>query len=112
MPFNFRDSEQMHTATLAAIAAVAAFTKHVPDPFCGPVEVVLSIDRATGFFHPQMPWNKLLLGPRIVHVLPWTHRELFRSGREEVGRLLKFMLERQHSPDLAARVEKDIRALI
>jgi hypothetical protein len=45
------------------------------------------------FFHPQLPWHKLLSGPRIVHVLPWNYEDLFPAGRDDVARLLKFILE-------------------
>jgi thioesterase domain-containing protein len=95
MPFDPRDPEQLHLATLAGIGTMVALVKHMPAPFTGAVEVILSAERADGFLHPQMPWRQLLLGPRIVHVLPWNHTQLFRLGREQVGRLLKFMLEEE-----------------
>jgi pimeloyl-ACP methyl ester carboxylesterase len=62
-------------------------------PFSSPAELILTPRGAASFFHPQLPWHKLLSGSRIVHVVPWDHEDLFRSGREDVARLLKFILE-------------------
>src|SRR5262249_19105672 len=74
-----------------------AFAKYVPRPFSGSVEVIVAQNRAPGFLHPQMPWHQLLSGPRMVHVVPWTHMELFKpgAGRRTVARLMKFMLEEE-----------------
>jgi thioesterase domain-containing protein len=93
MPFDAQDPKQLHAATLAGVSSLMTFSSHNPRPFPGPAALIISAERAPGFFHPQMPWHKLLPGPRIVHVLPWNHQELFRSGRETVARLLKFLLE-------------------
>jgi thioesterase domain-containing protein len=92
-PFDIRDPKQVHHATLAGVGSLIASLTHVPSPFSGSVELIVSAARAPGFFHPQMPWRKLLPGPRVVHVLPWGHTELFREGRETVARLVGFMLE-------------------
>jgi thioesterase domain-containing protein len=93
MPFDPGDPKQLHAAALAAVGSLIASSTYVPTPFPGPVQLIVSAKRAPSFFHPQMPWRKLLTGPRFVHVLPWDHMELFREGREAVARLLRFMLE-------------------
>jgi len=93
MPFEATDPGELHLATLAGLSSLVAFAHYVPKPFSGSAALIVSAERAPGFFHPQMPWHKLLPGPRLVHVLPWHHQDLFRSGREAVARSLKFMLE-------------------
>jgi thioesterase domain-containing protein len=93
MPFDTGDPQQVHAATLAGVGSLVALAKYIPMPFSGPAELIISAQRAAAFFHPQMPWHRLLPGPRVVHVLPWNHIELFRSGREAVARLLKFILD-------------------
>ena len=95
MPFNPGDPDQLHHCTLAGIGSLIALTRHAPAPFSGPAELIVSAERAAGFFHPEMPWCKLLPGPRMVHVLPWSHEELFWSGRMHVARMIKFMLEQE-----------------
>jgi hypothetical protein len=45
------------------------------------------------FFQAQAPWQNLLRGPRIIHVLPCEHPELFRSAREYFARAFKFMMD-------------------
>ncbi len=99
MPFDPGDPNQLHAAALAAVGSLIASSTYVPTPFPGPAQLIVSAERAPGFFHPQMPWRKLLTGPRIVHVLPWGHMELFREGREAVARLLRFMLEEPTMPE-------------
>jgi thioesterase domain-containing protein len=94
MPFDPGDAAQLHHAALAGVGSLVAFARHVPRPFPGAAELIISAEHAPGFFHPQMAWYKLLPGPRTVYVLPGRHRELFRDSREEVARLLKFMLDR------------------
>jgi thioesterase domain-containing protein len=95
LPFDPSDPKQLHLATLVASRTTFAFAKHVPRPFAGPAEIILGTNRAPGFLHPQMPWSKLLCGPRILHVLPWSHMDLFRpgAGRKTVARLMRAMLE-------------------
>jgi thioesterase domain-containing protein len=93
VPFDFRDEHQLHAATLAGVASVTALARYVPAPFPGPAQVILSGLAVVGFFHPAMPWHKLLSGPRMVHILPWPQRELLRSGRDHVARGIQFMLE-------------------
>jgi len=107
MPFDHRDPKQVHNASLAGVGSLIAIARHVPSPYPGSAELVISAEHAPGFFHPQMPWHKLLPGPRTVHVLPGRHRELFRGGRDEVARLLKFMLERPLPPDVSAEDRAD-----
>src|SRR5262249_477354 len=69
------DPDQLHAATLAGMGTLIALANHVPKPFLGSVEMILCAVRAAGFFHPMMPWHKLLPGPRVVHVLSWPHVE-------------------------------------
>jgi len=93
LPFDPRDPEQLHLAVRVGVSTALAFAKYVPQPFSGSAEVIVSESRAPGFVHPKMPWRKLLSGPRLVHVVPWSHMELFRAGRKTVARLMKSMLE-------------------
>jgi hypothetical protein len=59
----------------------------------GPAQLILSDHRALGFFHREMPWHVLLPGPRMVHVLPGGHIDLFGTGRQHVARAIRLMLE-------------------
>jgi thioesterase domain-containing protein len=93
MPFDAADAQQVHIATLAGVNSLIALATHVPRPFLGPGGIVLSAERAVGFLHPEMPWSKLLPGPRVIQVLPWDHEHLFRGGREQVARAIKFLLD-------------------
>jgi thioesterase domain-containing protein len=93
LPFDANDPRQIHLAILAGVGSVIAFARHIPRPYPGPVQVILSAERSTGFLHPQMPWSKLLPGPRMVQVLPFDHSSLLRSGREQLARALKFMID-------------------
>ena len=93
MPFDSSDPEQVHRATLAGVGTLVALAGFLPTPFSGPVQMIASAQRAASLFHPQMPWHKLLTGPRTALVLPWNHTQLFRSGRTTVAHALKFMLE-------------------
>jgi thioesterase domain-containing protein len=103
MPFDAWDPEQLHRATVAGVGALLALNRHLPRPFSGPAHMILSAGtRAIGFFHPDLPWQELLRGPRTVHVLPWDHVELFKSGREHVARAIKLMLAQ--GPTLEALV--------
>ena len=93
LPFDPRDPKQMHSAASVAMHTAVAFDRYVPRPFPGSVEVIAAQNRALGYLHPEMPWHKLLCGPRVVHVVPWSHMELLRAGRKTVARLVKSMLE-------------------
>lgn len=93
LPFDANDPRQIHLAILAGIGSVIAFARHIPRPYPGPAQVILSAERSTGFFHPEMPWPKLLPGPRMVQVLPFDHTPLLRAGREQLARALKFMID-------------------
>jgi thioesterase domain-containing protein len=93
LPFDPKDPKQLHAAILAGVACLVAFARHVPTPFPHPAQLILPAPRVLGFFHPNMPWPKLLPGPCISHVVPWDHMDMFRSGRETVTRLIKLFLE-------------------
>ena len=93
IPFDMRDPNQLHTAVLAGLGVLMACNKFVRTPFDGPVEVILSEERAAGFFHPQMPARKLLPGPRKAHVVPWNHHGILGVERGYTARLIKFMLD-------------------
>lgn len=100
LPFDAGDPRQLHLASLAGVGSLIALSSHLPAPFPGPAQVILSAGRRSfGFFHREMPWHSLLLGPRMVHVLPWDHLELFQEGREHVARTIRFMLH--EAPRLA-----------
>jgi thioesterase domain-containing protein len=92
LPFDSRDPQQLHRAALSGVGSMLAFGRHVPTPFPGPAQLILCAKLAADFFHPQMPWHKLLSGPRMVHILPWDQVGLFRAGCEHVARGLKFLL--------------------
>jgi thioesterase domain-containing protein len=92
-PFDPKNTEQLHFATLAGAGLLIAFLRYVPSPFAGSTEVITSAPAAPGFFHPQMPWQKLLSGPRVVHVLPWDHRGIYRGGCNAMCRLIRFILQ-------------------
>jgi thioesterase domain-containing protein len=106
LPFDPQDPKQLHAAVVVATRTMVAFARHVPRPFSGPVEVIISQDRSAAFLHPRMPWSKVLLGSRLVHIVPWSHREMFRSGRKSVARLMKSALEDE--PELAHVAERRI----
>lgn len=93
VPFQADNERQLHAATLAGINSLLALARHVPEIFSGPVTVILSFERAARFFHPEMHWVKLLPPKPTAHVLPYTHDEIFQSGRHEFARVLKFVLE-------------------
>jgi thioesterase domain-containing protein len=92
-PFDRRDPQQLHAATLAGVGSLIALCRHVPQPFFGSAQVIVSAPRAAQFFDPASPWHSLLPGPRMVHVVPWDHWEFFGSGGEHVARVINFLLE-------------------
>jgi hypothetical protein len=94
-----QEPKQLDAAVAVAIRTMVAFARHVPHPFGGPAEVIISHDRSAAFLHPRMPWAKVLFGSRLVHVVPWSHREMFRSGRRSVARLIKSALEEEPVPE-------------
>src|SRR5262249_24174622 len=103
MPIDSSDPEQLRRATLAGVGTLIALARFVPPPFSGPVQMIVSAERSASLFHPQIPWHKLLLGPRMMIVLPWMHVQLFRSGRATVAHALKFMLAEAATFDAAAQ---------
>jgi thioesterase domain-containing protein len=93
LPYDHNHPMKMHRATLVGFSSLVALYKHVPAPFSGGAELILSAERAPKFFHPQSPWRTLLPGSQTVHVLPWDHNSIYRAGREQFARVLKFVLE-------------------
>lgn len=102
-PFDPADPGQVHFAVLAGVASIVAFTRHTPMSFAGPTEVVLSTSGATGFFNPQVPWPKILPGPRVVVVLPYDHTRLLRAGRDHLARAVKFLIDEGPELEKAAQ---------
>jgi thioesterase domain-containing protein len=107
MPFDASDPEQVHRAASAGLGTLVALAGFFPTPFPGPVQMIASVQRSASLFHPQMPWHKLLTGPRMVLVLPWHHMQLFRDGRETVARALKFLLEEASAFEIIAECRTD-----
>lgn len=93
MPFAVNDQQQVHRAALVAVNTLVIFCRHVPEMFPGQAVAILSSQRARAFFHPHMPWAKLLPRLGMAHVLPYDHSELLRSGLRDLGRVFKFVLE-------------------
>jgi thioesterase domain-containing protein len=92
VPFAIDDSQQLHAATLAGMSALVAFCRHIPEAYPGHATAILSSRRAANFFHPQMHWVNLLQNCQ-AHVLSYDHTEIFRSGRYQFIRILKFILD-------------------
>jgi thioesterase domain-containing protein len=107
MPFDADEPEQMHLATLAGVGSMVALNRHVPRLFPGPVQLIVSGPRAAAFFHPEMTWHTVLPGPRMVHVLPWEHTDLFRAGREHVALALRFFLEEAAALETVGRSQTE-----
>jgi thioesterase domain-containing protein len=93
LPIPVDDETRMHLATLAGVNSFVALSRYVPEPFPGATVVILSFERAAGFFHPQMHWVKLLPQKPMAYVLPYAHLAMFRSARHEFARVLKLALE-------------------
>jgi thioesterase domain-containing protein len=102
LPFDPQDPNQLHLAVVVGTRTTIAFARYVPGQFSGAAEVIISHDRAAAFLHPRMPWSKVLSGSRLVHVAPWSHREMFRSGRKIVARLMKSALEDETESETVA----------
>jgi hypothetical protein len=100
LSFAVDDETQMHLATLAGVNSFVALSRYLPEPFLGATVVILSFERAAGFFHPQMHWVKLLPQKPMAYVLPCAHLEMFRSARHEFARVLKLALENIMNPSI------------
>jgi thioesterase domain-containing protein len=112
LPFDHCDSNQIHLATLAGVGSVIALSRHVLEPFSGQAELILSARRAPFFFDPKSRWRGLLPGWQPAHVLPRGHAGLFRVGRDEFARVLKFVLEGMPNSDATAENETVERRMI
>jgi len=110
VPFDPAEPDQVHHSTLSAIGSLTALSNHIPRPFSDLAELIVSAQRAPAFFHSEMHWTKLLPGPRTVHILPWRHEELFRSGRHHVARMIQFMLQEPPVRSVAQRQKASISA--
>jgi pimeloyl-ACP methyl ester carboxylesterase len=93
VPFAVSDEKQVDLATWAGVNCLIAFSNFLPEFFSGAAIAIVSSERAAGFFHPQMYWAKLLPRGRTAHVLPFDHPALFRAGRHDLVRVLRFALE-------------------
>ena len=93
LPFAVNDQQRVHLATLAGVNALVALSQHRPKAFPGEAMAIVTSERAGAFFHPQMPWVKLLPQISIAHVLSCTHEEFFKSARYNLAHVLKFVVE-------------------
>lgn len=93
LPFDVEDPRQLHAAATVGVATLVAFSRHRLAPFHGATECFLSEQRALAHFNPAMPWRGLLLGPRVVHVLPGDHDSLFDPSRDDLWRMIGFSVE-------------------
>jgi thioesterase domain-containing protein len=91
-PFDASDPKQLHTAVLAGLGSVVAFSRHLPKPYSAPAVLILSAQRAPRFFDPQTPGGRLFRGPRLVFVVPWQHDTFYTEGRNDVAYFLKYLL--------------------
>ena len=110
MPFDARNQDQLHAATLTGMACTAALSRFSAKMFLGNVELIINTNVAPVFFGPNMPWQRVLPNPRVAHVVPWGHVDMFRSKRFEMARLIKFILDSAFSPpvaDAAAERERE-----
>ena len=92
MPFRHDDEQQVRLATSVGVKALVAFCRYVPEVFTGAAVPILSSRRAAKFFHPQMPWAKILPQKCAAFVLPYDHTDLFQTGRHDFARVLQFVL--------------------
>jgi thioesterase domain-containing protein len=92
-PFDMRDPGKMHKAVVAGIKTAIAFSRFRPAPYAGATEIIVSTARAPAYLQPELPWQRILTGPRRIHVLPGTHLEIFNTHLGEVSRLMRFMLD-------------------
>jgi thioesterase domain-containing protein len=93
LPFDARDPKQLHTATVAGMACTAALSRFTAKQFLGDTELILNTNVAPVFLNPNMPWQRILPNPRVLHVLPWGHVDMMRGHRFDTARLMKFILD-------------------
>jgi thioesterase domain-containing protein len=93
LPFDARDPKQLHIATLAGMACTAALSRFTAKQFLGNTELILNANVAPAFLNPNMPWQRILPNPRVLHVLPWGHVDMMRGHRFDTARLIKFILD-------------------
>jgi thioesterase domain-containing protein len=91
--FDRNDPSQTEAAAVTAAATSAAISRHVPKPFWGATEIILSSKRAPNFFVPDHDWQKFLCGPRAIHVLEGDHMELLRTHQLQILRLVALYLD-------------------
>jgi thioesterase domain-containing protein len=111
LPFDCADPEQLHVASLAGLACVFALAAYTPTPYPGPVAVIVSKERAARFFHPELPWHRLLVGPRKIQVLPWEHGQMLQEGREDLARLIKIFVDKASNFQIEADQKRIVPGL-
>ena len=109
LPFDLHDPRQLHVAASVAVETATALSGYQPEPYSGAVDLIVSAKRATAFSQPDLPWQKILLGPRRIHVLPGDHSAIMRAQFGELLRLMRRVLDGTTEP--AAAVTMDARAL-
>jgi thioesterase domain-containing protein len=103
LPFDLHDPRQMHVAASVAVVTAAAMRGYQPQPYAGPVELIVSANRARVYFQPDLPWQRILTGQRLIHVLPGSHLDMTRVQRAELLRLMRFVLDGAAAPREAGR---------
>jgi thioesterase domain-containing protein len=98
IPLDVNDPRQLHNAVKVAMTNILAAHNHVPVPYTGAAELVICEQRASAYFHPARPWQKLLERPAKVHVLPGGHLDIFSGHRASTFRLVALGLEGAFEP--------------
>jgi thioesterase domain-containing protein len=88
--FDPSDPNQTGGAARCAMTYSLMFDEHVPLPFAGPTMLILSSERAHGFFSLSHAWQAVLPGPRrIVHVFSGSHMKIMLQCKEQRGRYIE-----------------------
>lgn len=91
--FDAKDPAQLHTATTVGIATLTAFYRHKPPSYTAPVELIACSERVESHRNPDLPWQKILVGPCRVHVVEGDHVKMFRENFGELSVLVKALLD-------------------
>jgi thioesterase domain-containing protein len=92
-PFDMNDPKRMHAAVVAGIKSAIAFSRFRPAPYSGATAMIVSTARASAYLQPELPWQRILTGPRRIHVLPGDHTEIFNAQLGELCRLMRLILD-------------------